>query len=124
VAGSEYGWIWVFIGRRKRMMMVVVADSLGEVRSNGNVNQAKSIKIHILRLISFICNRVLEEESIHQSTTIIIIIIIIITSSSSFVCLANATNPFKSIYLELFLAPGSMPVKVVVVVMLSGYCAR
>jgi len=101
-------------------MMMVVADSLGEVRSNGNVNQAKSIKIHILRLISFICNRVLEEESIHQSTTIIIII----TSSSSFVCLANATNPFKSIYLELFLAPGSMPVKVVVVVMLSGYCAR
>jgi len=84
------------------MMVVVVADSLGEVRSNGNVNQAKSIKIHILRLISFICNRVLEEESIHQSTTIIIIII----------------------YLELFLAPGSMPVKVVVVVMLSGYCAR
>jgi len=104
-------------------MMMVVADSLGEVRSNGNLNQAKSIKIHILRLISFICNRVLEEESIHQSTTIIIIIIII-TSSSSFVCLANATNPFKSIYLELFLAPGSMPVKVVVVVMLSGYCAR
>lgn len=101
--------------------MMVVADSLGEFRSNGNVDQAKSIKIHILRLISFICTRVLEDESIHQPT---IIIIIIITYSSSFVCLANATNPFKSIYLELFLAPGSMPVKVVVVVMLSGYCAR
>lgn len=64
----------------------------------------------------------LEEESIHQATTIIILILITSSSElrSSFVSLLIATNPFKRIYLELFLAPGSMPWKLVVVVMLSG----
>lgn len=97
--------------------MMVVADSLGLIQTKGKrENNPNPFNPHIqadkLHLHSSIGGRIHPSGHHHHHHHHL--------QLSSFVSLRIATKPFKIIYLELFLAPGSMPWKVVVVVMLSG----
>lgn len=114
---------WLFMAMRKRMMemmMVVVADSL-------NLHQIRVFLyyIHIFAVILIHTSIGGMNPSIRQATIIILIPTIITSISVSFVLPAQPNkSPVSFVYLELFLAPGSMPWKVVVVVMSRGWCGR